>query len=282
MGSRARFRFRRVDNVTNTVNASFRKPSLTCLRNPTPPSQNRPGSWLDRPVGPTPTGTESSIRRRGRGDSTKQLILRNSSTRSKSTRRSTIHCEPNWLLSGSSASPQIPAFFSPPSFGRNSRTKGARRPRTRSSVRIGFRRASRRRHAWARCFCSSLFRSTTRAENLARLEQLLDRFSDYPLVVEVRHSSWSQTEFYDFLHERQRGNLQYRPAGDRPLDQTGRARHFAVGYVRLHGRRYDTWFSDDPETPQSRALQLSVLRTGTRAVGRTESSTLPNTRKPLS
>jgi uncharacterized protein YecE (DUF72 family) len=22
-----------------------------------------------------------------------------------------------------------------------------------------------------------------------------------------------------------------------------------VGYVRLHGRRYDTWFSDDPETP---------------------------------
>jgi uncharacterized protein YecE (DUF72 family) len=22
-----------------------------------------------------------------------------------------------------------------------------------------------------------------------------------------------------------------------------------VGYVRLHGRRYDTWFSDDPDTP---------------------------------
>jgi uncharacterized protein YecE (DUF72 family) len=24
-----------------------------------------------------------------------------------------------------------------------------------------------------------------------------------------------------------------------------------VAYVRLHGRRYDTWFSDDPETPPS-------------------------------
>jgi uncharacterized protein YecE (DUF72 family) len=22
-----------------------------------------------------------------------------------------------------------------------------------------------------------------------------------------------------------------------------------VGYIRLHGRRYDTWFSDDPEIP---------------------------------
>src|SRR5262249_38910125 len=22
-----------------------------------------------------------------------------------------------------------------------------------------------------------------------------------------------------------------------------------VGYIRLHGRRYDTWFSDDPTTP---------------------------------
>jgi uncharacterized protein YecE (DUF72 family) len=22
-----------------------------------------------------------------------------------------------------------------------------------------------------------------------------------------------------------------------------------IGYVRLHGRRYDTWFSDDPATP---------------------------------
>ena len=24
-----------------------------------------------------------------------------------------------------------------------------------------------------------------------------------------------------------------------------------VGYVRLHGRRYDTWFSNDPEVPSS-------------------------------
>jgi uncharacterized protein YecE (DUF72 family) len=23
-----------------------------------------------------------------------------------------------------------------------------------------------------------------------------------------------------------------------------------VGYVRLHGRRYDTWFTDDPDLPQ--------------------------------
>jgi uncharacterized protein YecE (DUF72 family) len=24
----------------------------------------------------------------------------------------------------------------------------------------------------------------------------------------------------------------------------------SIGYIRLHGRRYDTWFSDDPDVPQ--------------------------------
>jgi uncharacterized protein YecE (DUF72 family) len=85
-------------------------------------------------------------------------------------------------------------------------------------------------------------------ENLAHLKKLLDAFGDYPLVVEVRHSSWVQPQFYDLLHERRVGICNI----DQPLIgrsiKPGERATSAVGYVRLHGRRHDTWFSDDPET----------------------------------
>jgi len=86
--------------------------------------------------------------------------------------------------------------------------------------------------------------------NLARLKQLLDSFGDYPLAVEVRHSSWAHPDFYEFLHERQAGICNI----DQPLigrsiapDERSTSR---LGYVRLHGRRADTWFSDDPDLPR--------------------------------
>ena len=86
-------------------------------------------------------------------------------------------------------------------------------------------------------------------ENLIRLKGIIGTFSDYPLVVEVRHSSWAQPEFYDFLHERHVGICNI----DQPLIgrsiKPGERTTSALGYVRLHGRRDDTWFSDDPEMP---------------------------------
>ena len=48
-----------------------------------------------------------------------------------------------------------------------------------------------------------------------------------------------------------------------------------IGYFRLHGRRYDTWFSDDPGNAESRALQLSIRETRNYCRGRTASATLP-------
>ena len=85
------------------------------------------------------------------------------------------------------------------------------------------------------------------AENQARLRRLIAAFSDYPLVVEVRHSSWAQPAFYEFLHERQVGicNID-QPIIGRSVEPSERATS-ALGYVRLHGRREDTWFSDDPD-----------------------------------
>ena len=86
-------------------------------------------------------------------------------------------------------------------------------------------------------------------ENRARLESILDAFADYPLVVEVRHSSWSVKGFYEFLHEKDAGlcNID-QPLIGRSVKPGDRATS-RVGYVRLHGRRYDTWFSDDPSVP---------------------------------
>jgi uncharacterized protein YecE (DUF72 family) len=88
-------------------------------------------------------------------------------------------------------------------------------------------------------------------ENLAHLKTLIDRFGDYPLVAEVRHSSWNDRGFYSLLQERGVGfcNID-QPLIGKSMHPSGRATA-QVGYVRLHGRRYDTWFSDDPTTPPS-------------------------------
>ena len=87
------------------------------------------------------------------------------------------------------------------------------------------------------------------AETVAYLRALLKRFADYPLVVEVRHGSWDSPETLDLL----------RASGvsfcniDQPLIGKSLAPSAqvtsGVGYVRLHGRRYDTWFTDDATIP---------------------------------
>jgi uncharacterized protein YecE (DUF72 family) len=88
-------------------------------------------------------------------------------------------------------------------------------------------------------------------ENSAHLEKLLKRFSDYPLVVEVRHATWNDKAFYAMLHEHAVGfcNIDQPVIGHSMKPSERATAH--VAYVRLHGRRYDTWFSDDPATPPS-------------------------------
>lgn len=87
------------------------------------------------------------------------------------------------------------------------------------------------------------------AENIAYLKQIFDRFGDYPLAVEVRHATWNDKEFFAMLHEQGVGfcNID-QPVIGRSLKPTERSTA-RVGYIRLHGRRYNTWFSDDPLVP---------------------------------
>jgi uncharacterized protein YecE (DUF72 family) len=76
------------------------------------------------------------------------------------------------------------------------------------------------------------------------LSGLLDRFHGYPLVLEVRHSSWNVPELYQFLMEREVGfcNID-QPLIGRSLGPSERATG-PVGYVRLHGRNYQDWFRE--------------------------------------
>ena len=86
-------------------------------------------------------------------------------------------------------------------------------------------------------------------ETIAYMERLLRRFHDYPLVVEVRHSSWNGRKLDELLRENGVGfcNID-QPVIGRSVVPSERATS-TVGYVRLHGRRYDTWFADDPTVP---------------------------------
>jgi uncharacterized protein YecE (DUF72 family) len=84
---------------------------------------------------------------------------------------------------------------------------------------------------------------------MAYLDGVLKRFGDYPLVVEVRHATWNVPEVFELLRERGAGfcNID-QPVIGRSLEPSAQTTG-PTGYVRLHGRRYDTWFSDDAAIP---------------------------------
>lgn len=86
-------------------------------------------------------------------------------------------------------------------------------------------------------------------ETVSYLTAVLKRFADYPLVVELRHSSWQTKETLALLRDHQAGfcNID-QPIIGHSLEPSSESTSL-IGYVRLHGRRYDTWFSDDPATP---------------------------------
>ena len=91
------------------------------------------------------------------------------------------------------------------------------------------------------------FHSTS--ETILHLTALIKRFVDYPLVVELRHASWQTEATLELLHKHQVGfcNID-QPIIGRSLEPSANATS-TIGYIRFHGRRYDTWFGDDPAIP---------------------------------
>ena len=86
-------------------------------------------------------------------------------------------------------------------------------------------------------------------ETVGYLSALLKRFADYPLVVEVRHTTWDSPETLELLHAHGASFCNVdQPIIGRSLTPSAHTTS-PVGYVRLHGRRYDTWFTDDATIP---------------------------------
>jgi uncharacterized protein YecE (DUF72 family) len=79
------------------------------------------------------------------------------------------------------------------------------------------------------------------------------QFLEYPLVLVVRHSSWNEPDIFQMLEAQNIGfcNIDQPVIGrslapsDRSILQSG------IGYVRLHGRNYEHWFSSE-ERPEER------------------------------
>jgi len=87
---------------------------------------------------------------------------------------------------------------------------------------------------------------------------LVLQFTEYPLVVEVRHSSWNQPEVFDWLRSQDVGfcNID-QPVIGRSLAPSEHVT-MPVGYVRLHGRNYEHWFTSN-EHPEERYNYLYSL-----------------------
>jgi len=83
------------------------------------------------------------------------------------------------------------------------------------------------------------------------LSGLIMQFMEYPLVVEVRHNSWNKPEVFEWLAGLGVGfcNIDQPVIGQSIAP--GAHATAPVGYVRLHGRNYEHWFTSD-EHPEER------------------------------
>jgi uncharacterized protein YecE (DUF72 family) len=80
------------------------------------------------------------------------------------------------------------------------------------------------------------------------LDDLVKAFHEFPLAVEVRHSSWNVPEFYAGLRDRGIGAVNIDQPVFRHSIKPGAQVTSGVGYVRLHGRNYGNWFRDSAES----------------------------------
>ena len=88
-------------------------------------------------------------------------------------------------------------------------------------------------------------------ENREYIGGLVMQFMEFPLVLEVRHESWNKPEIYQMLHDLGVGfcNID-QPVIGRSIQPSERSTS-PTGYVRLHGRNYEHWFTSS-ERPEER------------------------------
>jgi len=77
------------------------------------------------------------------------------------------------------------------------------------------------------------------------LDGVIERFKQFPLVVEVRHNSWTNEGTLRYFAEK---NIAFCNIDQPRLGKAvGPTEHVTapLAYVRLHGRNYDQWFDSD-------------------------------------
>ncbi len=103
------------------------------------------------------------------------------------------------------------------------------------------------------------FRNTK--QNRAYVGGLVMMFVEYPLVLEVRHGSWNHPDVFKMLAELGVGfcNID-QPVIGKSIAPSARATA-PVGYIRLHGRNYENWFTsqDHPEERYNYLYSLAEL-----------------------
>ena len=81
--------------------------------------------------------------------------------------------------------------------------------------------------------------------NREYLDSVIERFKAYPLVIEVRHNSWTNEGTLRYFAKKGIAFCNI----DQPLlgNAITPSEHVTapVGYVRLHGRNYEQWFDSD-------------------------------------
>jgi uncharacterized protein YecE (DUF72 family) len=109
------------------------------------------------------------------------------------------------------------------------------------ATRVGFQ-VLRERHMLGALLLQFPWSFRRTDENREWLNDVCNAFSDFPLVVEVRHASWDHPHFFEGLSERAVGFVNIdQPMFRDSIGPSGRTTS-PVGYVRVHGRNYREWF----------------------------------------
>jgi uncharacterized protein YecE (DUF72 family) len=76
------------------------------------------------------------------------------------------------------------------------------------------------------------------------LMKLIDRFKDYPLILEVRHASWNNPDVYEELEAKEVGICNIDQPIFKKSIKPSALTTSALGYIRLHGRNFQNWFRE--------------------------------------
>jgi uncharacterized protein YecE (DUF72 family) len=82
-------------------------------------------------------------------------------------------------------------------------------------------------------------------QNQEYLSKVFGHLSEFPLVLEVRHSGWDLDPFYDFLRA---SKVAFCNVDQPVIGQSikpGTQATARLGYFRMHGRNYQNWFKED-------------------------------------